>query len=43
MSLLSGLLCTDPRYRLGAGGHEEIKCHEFFKDIDWDELTLLNK
>lgn len=37
-SLLSGLLCNDPRYRLGAGGHNEIKSHEFFKDINWDEL-----
>lgn len=40
-SLLTGLLCNDPRYRLGSGGHKEIKTHEFFKDIDWAKLEAL--
>ena len=36
-ALLIGLLSKNPLRRLGAGPRdaEEIKDHEFFKDIDW--------
>eukprot|EP00794_Sanderia_malayensis_P020297 gene20296-22284_t len=39
-SLLAGLLRYNPRDRLGAGiaGCEEVKSHEFFSSIDWQEL-----
>jgi len=39
-SLLTGLLDRDPKTRLGSGpgDAEEIKCHPFFKDIDWKKL-----
>ena len=40
-SLLTGLLCNDPLYRLGAKGHQEIKNHSFFNNIDWIKLSLL--
>lgn len=39
--LIKLLLETDPTKRLGANGIEEIKSHEFFKKINWKELTLL--
>ena len=29
-------LCTNPERRLGVNGVEEIKCHPFFKSVDWD-------
>lgn len=39
-SLCHGLLCRDPRRRLGAGPEdaEEIKRHPFFGDVDWNKL-----
>jgi len=39
--VLRGLLTRDPSTRLGSGpgDAEDIKCHEFFSDIDWDELA----
>jgi len=42
-SLLSSLLNRNPQRRIGAGfrGAEEIKEHEFFKDIDW--VKVYNK
>ncbi|KAJ3091006.1 AGC protein kinase Gad8, partial [Quaeritorhiza haematococci] len=36
--LLKGLLNRDPNNRLGAKGHEEIKRHPFFADINWTKL-----
>jgi hypothetical protein len=40
-SILQGLLCNDPRYRLGAGGINEIKDHEFFVGVDWEDMKNL--
>ncbi|CAD8064466.1 unnamed protein product [Paramecium sonneborni] len=37
-SVLNGLLQNDPTKRLGANGSQEIKDHEFFREIDWDKL-----
>lgn len=37
--LISKLLIRDPEMRLGFSGVEEIKSHEFFKDIDWVKLN----
>jgi len=39
-SLIMGLLTVEPTLRLGSGitDAEEIKSHNFFKDIDWDEV-----
>jgi len=39
-SLLQKLLLHDPKKRLGGGkaGINEIKSHDFFKDIDWEAL-----
>lgn len=38
--ILSGLLIKDPAKRLGGGPEdaEEIKSHDFFKDIAWADL-----
>lgn len=36
--LLHRLLDKDPERRIGAGGVEEIKEHEFFHSINWDDL-----
>lgn len=36
--LIEKLLIKDPNRRLGNGGSEEIMDHEYFNDIDWDEL-----
>jgi serine/threonine protein kinase len=30
------LLCKEPDMRLGAGGAEEIKSHQFFAGVDWE-------
>ena len=38
VDLMKGLLERDPTKRLGAGGAEEIKCHEFFRGVDWDDV-----
>jgi serine/threonine protein kinase len=40
-SLLQGLLCNDPRIRLGAHGHAEIKEHAFFHSVDWTAMAAL--
>jgi len=39
-SLLTGLLDRDPKTRLGSGqgDADEIKCHPFFRDVDWKKL-----
>lgn len=39
-SLLTSLLKRKPQSRIGAGprGAEEIKEHEFFRDIDWQRI-----
>ena len=39
--LLSRILVRDPEKRLGSGelDAEEIKTHEFFKDMNWVELA----
>ena len=31
-------LINDPETRLGANGADEIKCHPFFKGIDWNRI-----
>lgn len=36
---LSKLLDKNGRTRLGANGYREIMAHEFFADIDWDNLS----
>lgn len=38
ISLLTGLLHRDPNQRLGNQGTDEIRNHEFFKSIDWNQL-----
>ena len=37
--LLSQLLCRDPNKRIGVSDKNELKNHEWFKDIDWDKLA----
>ena len=37
--LLSQLLCRDPNKRIGVMDKNELKNHEWFKDIDWDKLA----
>ena len=37
--LLSQLLCRDPYKRIGVYDKNELKNHEWFKDIDWDKLA----
>ena len=37
--LLSQLLCRDPNKRIGVSNKNELKNHEWFKDIDWDKLA----
>lgn len=36
--LISKLLVLDPANRLGAGGVQEVMCHPWFRNIDWDAL-----
>ena len=37
--LLTQLLCRDPNKRIGVVDKNELKNHEWFKDIDWDKLA----
>ena len=37
--LLTQLLCRDPNKRIGVMDKNELKNHEWFKDIDWDKLA----
>ncbi|KAF1331478.1 Agc protein kinase, partial [Globisporangium splendens] len=37
-SLISGLLTRDPNERLGSRSADDVKNHEFFNDINWDDL-----
>ena len=37
--LLTQLLCRDPQKRIGVLDKNELKNHEWFKDIDWDKLA----
>jgi hypothetical protein len=32
------MLNKEPKYRLGAGGADDIKKHPFFSDINWEML-----
>jgi serine/threonine protein kinase len=41
IDLIQKLLVNDPKNRLGATDHEEIKKHPFFKKINWDDLYNL--
>ena len=42
--LLKGLLETDPLKRLGSkNGAEELKKHEYFKEVDWEEYKNKKK
>jgi serine/threonine protein kinase len=37
--IIKKLLCRDPRKRLGAErDSEELKEHEFFKDVNWQDV-----
>ncbi|XP_020590536.1 probable serine/threonine protein kinase IRE4 isoform X2 [Phalaenopsis equestris] len=38
--LIERLLVQEPALRLGAKGASEVKAHPFFKEIDWENLTL---
>ncbi|EPY49339.1 AGC protein kinase Ppk31 [Schizosaccharomyces cryophilus OY26] len=38
IDLVNKLSEPNPEKRLGKGGFLEIKCHPFFRDIDWDHL-----
>ncbi|XP_042495019.1 probable serine/threonine protein kinase IRE, partial [Macadamia integrifolia] len=37
--LIDKLLTENPVQRLGATGTKEVKCHSFFKNINWDTLA----
>ena len=36
--LVTRLLIKEPRLRIGAHDIRELKSHEYFKDIDWENL-----
>ncbi|PHT51206.1 putative serine/threonine protein kinase IRE4 [Capsicum baccatum] len=38
--LIDRLLVHDPSQRLGAKGASEVKAHQFFRGVDWDNLAL---
>lgn len=38
--LLIGLLCRDPKRRLGYHGSDEIKSHPFFNQLSWKRLKM---
>ncbi|XP_055833113.1 probable serine/threonine protein kinase IRE4 isoform X2 [Solanum dulcamara] len=38
--LIDRLLVHDPNQRLGAKGASEVKAHQFFRGVDWDNLAL---
>lgn len=38
-SLVAALLNKDPTQRLGAGGHEEVMSHPWFRSVNWDALV----
>lgn len=38
--LIDRFLTQDPDLRLGANGASEVKAHPFFKEINWDNLSL---
>jgi len=42
VSLLQNLLTRDPERRLGSGpsGAQDVKKHEYFSNIEWDDLYL---
>ncbi len=40
-SLIKQLLVRDPTQRLGFKGADEIKNHEFFKGVDWEEVEAI--
>ena len=40
--LLTKLLSRNPIERLGVKGAEDIKCHPFFQDIDWNAFRTQN-
>ena len=35
---MGALLEKNPNKRLGSGGSEEVKQHEFFADVDWQKV-----
>lgn len=39
--LISALLQQNPRDRLGTGGAQEVKEHQYFENVDWDSLLRL--
>ena len=41
--LLTKLLAKDPSKRLGANGISEIKNHEFFANMSWEDIILMKK
>ena len=39
--LVKGLLCVDPKNRLGSKNDaEDLKKHEFFKEINWEDVKI---
>jgi hypothetical protein len=38
--LLKRMMEVDPEKRVGYNNFNEIKMHEFFKDIDWKDVYL---
>lgn len=37
-NLMTALLAKNPEKRLGVGGVEDVKCHPWFKGVDWDKV-----
>jgi len=37
--ILKQLLCKDPLKRIGVQDKKDLKCHEWFKDINWEKLA----
>jgi hypothetical protein len=38
VDILKGLMALNPKARLGRNGGQEIKAHQFFRDLNWDAL-----
>ena len=41
VDLVESLLCKNPRLRLGSRGIEDIMCHPFFSDVDWERMERM--
>ncbi len=40
-SLMNGLMCRDPLFRMGHDGADKIKMHPFFQGLRWDALRSM--